>query len=879
MILVIVTLLVGVTVFVVTLRHAEELLSENLQSSLFNRTQLTQVEIRAGFESTVVVATRPLLIGQMERLNSGEDDDAARLVVNEAAKSFLGTGLTAIAFLDKDGREVAQAGTFAQQPALTVPLALPGHAELMWDGQMLLHVEVAMKREGRVVGKVKAQTMLPTTTAAFKEASSLGKTAEQLLCASLGLQMQCFPSVLNQRVLTIAQRSPNGDRLPMAYALAGNTGLVITRDYRQEEVVAAYSPVGDLGLGMVLKIDSAELYAPVWKQLRYLVPLLFGVLAIALLLLRWLLTPLVRRLVGSENEAAQRTVELTTEIADHKQAEAELLRFRNVLNNTLDMIFMFDPQSLRFVYVNQGAILSMGHSQEELLGMTPCQINPLLPELEFRQLIAPMLSGNEVSLRFETLHRRKDLSDFPADVVLQLMTEGDGRRLFVAIVRDVTEKNRSEELIWRQANFDALTGLPNRRMFYDRLEQGIKISHRSGLPMVIMLLDLDRFKEVNDTLGHAQGDVLLIEAARRIAACVRESDTVARLGGDEFTVILSEVNDSAKIECIARNIIARLAAPFQLLQETAFVSASVGITVYPDDGQSIDTLVANADQAMYLAKNSGRNRFSYFTGALQQDAQARLRLSNDLRTAMAGKQLAVYYQPIVELATGNICKAEALLRWRHPERGMVSPLQFIPLAEESGLIHEMGDWVFREAASVLARWRAFVPEFQISVNVSPVQFRQIGVDHAALWIDHLRAMDLPGPSLAVEITEGVLLSAEINITDKLLSFRDAGIQIALDDFGTGYSSLSYLKKFHIDYLKIDQYFVHSLEDDPDDKALCEAIIVMAHKLGLQVIAEGVETEQQRDLLLAYGCDYAQGWLYSKAIPAEEFESLLRGQAE
>ncbi len=570
-------------------------------------------------------------------------------------------------------------------------------------------------------------------------------------------------------------------------------------------------------------------------------------------------------------------VALVDDITERKLAEAELLRFKNVLDNTLDMIFMFEPESLRFVYVNQGAILSIGYSREELLGMTAYQIEPLLPEHKFRQLIAPLLEGEQPSLRFETLHRRKNGSNFSVSVFLQLVTQIDGSSLFVATMHDITEKKESEQVIWQQANFDTLTDLPNRRMFHDRLEQEIKKSHRSGLPMALMLLDLDRFKEVNDSLGHAQGDVLLIEAARRISECVRESDTVARLGGDEFTVILTELEDVNSVERIAQNIIERLSAPFQLLQETVFVSASVGITLYPDDAMSIEALMKNADQAMYLAKNSGRNRFRYFTAALQEAAQNRLRLISDMRSALACNQFRVFYQPIVTLANGVIHKAEALLRWQHPIRGFINPAEFIPLAEETGMIIDIGDWVFREVASQAAHLReSHYAKFQISVNVSPVQFRHKGSDFKA-WLDYLQQLGLPGQNIVVEITEGLLLDADTSVTDQLLEFRDAGVRVSLDDFGTGYSSLSYLKKFDIDYLKIDQSFVRNLADDPNDQALCEAIIVMAHKLGLKVIAEGVETEQQRDLLAAYGCDYAQGWLYSKAIPAGEFEALLQRQ--
>jgi diguanylate cyclase (GGDEF)-like protein len=459
--------------------------------------------------------------------------------------------------------------------------------------------------------------------------------------------------------------------------------------------------------------------------------------------------------------------------------------------------------------------------------------------------------------------------------------------MFSAFIRDISEAKAAGDKISKLAFYDDLTGLPNRRMFYDKLEDEMKKSDSSGLPVAVMLLDVDRFKEVNDKLGHAQGDLLLVEAARRITACVRETDTVARLGGDEFTIILSEMKDVHRANYIAQNIIESLADPFQLLEDEVFVSASLGITFYPTDTQSISGLFTNADQAMYLAKNSGKNGFCYFTAALQEAAQTRLRLISDLRGALPGKQFALHYQPITELASGKIYKAEALLRWQHPERGLVSPAEFIPVAEETGFIHEMGDWVFHEAIRDLAHWRElFVPELQISVNVSPVQFREDkGNSRGSLkgfkenWLNQLDRLDLPGESVVFEITEGVFLDEKASAREKLLAMRDAGIQVALDDFGTGYSSLSYLKKFDIDYLKIDQSSVQNMENDANDQALCEAIIVMAHKLGLKVIAEGVETESQRDLLVGFGCEYAQGWLYSKALPADEFEVLLKEQGK
>lgn len=439
---------------------------------------------------------------------------------------------------------------------------------------------------------------------------------------------------------------------------------------------------------------------------------------------------------------------------------------------------------------------------------------------------------------------------------------------------DITARKKSEALIWQQAHFDALTGLPNRNMLRDRLAQEIKKSQSDGQPFACLFIDLDHFKEVNDTLGHNNGDQLLIEAARRIRDCVRETDTVARMGGDEFTVILTEVSNASNVERILQKLLDALGAAFQLGNERAFVSASIGITMYPLDATEIEDLFKNADQALYVAKGAGRNRFSFFTPALQQAAQTRVRLANDLRAGLSGQQFRVVYQPIVELATGATHKAEALIRWHHPTRGLVSPAEFIPIAEASGLIIDIGEWVFQQAAQQVQQWRAALhPNFQISVNKSPVQFHQRGKSSKP-WVGQLQAMGLPGSSIVLEITEGLLLDTSASVAEQLLELHDAGIQVSLDDFGTGYSSLSYLQKFDIDFLKIDQSFVRHLVPACTDLALCKAIIVMAHELGIKVIAEGVETEQQRDLLREAGCDYAQGYWFARPMAAPEFEAFM-----
>jgi diguanylate cyclase (GGDEF)-like protein/PAS domain S-box-containing protein len=526
---------------------------------------------------------------------------------------------------------------------------------------------------------------------------------------------------------------------------------------------------------------------------------------------------------------------------------------------------------------NQAAEDIFGYTKEEM--QEPHATEKILPP-EAREVVDEVWSSlieNKGGTRSRNENFTKEGKTILCEWYNTPLVGPGGEVIGVAsLVDDITERKQSEEMIWKQANFDMLTGLPNRNMFHDRLKQEMIKVDRSKLSLALLLIDLDQFKEVNDTLGHDAGDLLLQEAGRRISACVRHSDTVARLGGDEFIIILPELHDNRNVEDVAQKAIRELEKEYHLGDEIIHISGSIGITLYPGDASDIDSLLKNADQAMYAAKKKGRHCFSYFTQSLQDAAQKRLRITSDLRCAHSNKQFEVYFQPIIDLKTECIVKAEALLRWHHPVQGLVSPLEFIHLAEETGLINDIGDWVFKQSAQKANDWsNMLASDFQVSVNMSPVQFKLDTDLFIKGWQDYLHEHKISGQHVAVEITEGLLLDAEPEVIDKLLWLRDAGIQVAIDDFGTGYSSLSYLKKFDIDYLKIDKSFVNNLENSANDITLCDAIIVMAHTMGLKVIAEGVEKKGQKKILTDAGCDFAQGYLFSKPVPADEFEVILK----
>ena len=448
---------------------------------------------------------------------------------------------------------------------------------------------------------------------------------------------------------------------------------------------------------------------------------------------------------------------------------------------------------------------------------------------------------------------------------------------FANLARIAIEREKANKTIWQQANFDSLTNLPNRNLLHEHLTTAVDNAQREKKQLAIIMLDLDNFKDVNDSLGHSAGDILLIDSAKRIKKCLRKNDIVARLGGDEFIIVLVGTSTDTDVDNIGQKLLNTLAQPYIIEQKSVYCTASIGIALYPNDAMSIDALLRNADQAMYGAKARGRNSIHYFTENMRKNFLKRMEIIQDLRVAITEQQFYMVYQPIVNLTNNQISKAEALIRWQHPKKGLISPLDFIPVAEETGLIVEISEWVFKEVSQQVQQWRnSHCHNLMISINTSPVQYRNKGQQIIA-WAGSLIERNIPPEAISIEITENLLMENQAEVVSALDNIRRQGLTVSIDDFGTGYCSFSYLKNFSIDYLKIDKSFVQNMSVDNKDVALCEAIIVMANKLNIKVIAEGIETEQQRELLTNAGCLLGQGYLLARPLSIADFEQRLINQ--
>jgi len=532
----------------------------------------------------------------------------------------------------------------------------------------------------------------------------------------------------------------------------------------------------------------------------------------------------------------------------------------------------------RFRYVNPQLCSMLGYTEQELLTMTVKDVSHPGDANATDDLRDQLRSGAIQSFKLEKRYLRKDGSPIWVGLTIACKRDRAGKCLYdISIVEDISSRKGAEERIQYLATHDGLTGLPNRVMFQQLLGLSIETSRRYGRKLAVLFIDLDRFKVINDTLGHEAGDVLLREIGARLRECLRASDVVARLGGDEFVVLLQEVNDPAQAASVARNILSVVMKPVVILGQECRVTASIGVCLHPDDGQDDQSIMKNADMAMYLAKEEGKNNFQFFTSRMKPHSIERLSLETNLRRALELDELTLHYQAKVNFRTGAITGVEALLRWHNPELGSVSPARFIPLAEETGLIVPIGKWVLRTACAQSVAWqKQGLPPVRMSVNLS---MRQMNDEGLIREIEAVLAETGLDPSLLeLEVTESTIMHNAERAVRLLTSIKELGVRLAIDDFGTGYSSLAHLKRFPIDTLKVDRSFIREVPNDAEDRAIAEAIIAMGKTLSLTVVAEGVETPEQQAFLSDRLCDEMQGYYFSTPVAAQDFAELLRSHS-
>ena len=604
LILVALTLIAGVVVFAIMQRNTKSILSTSLELALQSRARVFQSSFDDRVNRLVTIATRPFLIQQINKIDADKTDTKARFLLQRGLNSFLSTGFSALEILDANGKEIIHAGTFITHPDISVPLKLAVPATLMWKGELIFSAKTVFRDHGKTVGFIRSQAKMPALSKILFDVASLGKTGELAVCAPLDSNtMQCFPTSLHSKPI-MSLRMVNGDRLPMDHALSGESGVVRARDYRRQDVVAAYMPLSTTGLGMVLKTDQAELFHSVKHQLIYVLPALCALVMFGMLMLRWLVSPLVNKVVASEREMRK----ANTLLADKET------RIRAIFDNVDDGIIVINASGV-IESVNPGAERVFGYPADELIGQ---DVSMLMPDGSRTQpgkhIERYFKSGRSTVIGAvrEVIAQRKGGALFPMDLRVTAMRIGD-TDLFIGTMRDITERKQNEERIVHLATHDPLTDLPNRHLMVDRVNQAISHAERhEGIRVALLFIDLDGFKHVNDNYGHDVGDLLLIEVSRRIRGVLRCEDTTARQGGDEFIVTLPNIKQTLGASVVAEKILQALASPYEIDGHEIHISASIGIALYPDNGADVEMLLNRSDTAMYAAKMAGRDVYRYY---------------------------------------------------------------------------------------------------------------------------------------------------------------------------------------------------------------------------------------------------------------------------
>ncbi|ADE12758.1 bifunctional diguanylate cyclase/phosphodiesterase [Sideroxydans lithotrophicus] len=664
---------------------------------------------------------------------------------------------------------------------------------------------------------------------------------------------------------------------------------------------SGYRDYPGLGWASLVRQDVSQAFAPA-HQLRQRILMMGVALGLLFAWLGWLLAEHIARPIVRISRAANKVAtgdlaydvpeqqggdevaqlsraihamvsNLTREIRQRRKAEESMRLSAAVFANNTEAIMITDADH-NIVMINRAFTEINGYTEAEVLGKNPRLLASGKQGKEFyRDFYAAL--HNKDAWRGEIWNKRKNGEIFPEWVTVSVIRDQQAAIThYIAIYMDITERKKEEERIQYLANYDVLTGLPNRYLLNDRLEQGLSLAQRHQTKVAVMFIDLDHFKNINDSLGHDVGDALLKMVSQRLKGCLRRSDTIARQGGDEFVALLGDLNSEDEVTFVCEKMLHSLREEFEVAEYHLSVGTSIGVSIYPDDGETSVQLLRNADLAMYRAKDAGRNRFEYYKPEMNTKALQRLHLENALRSAIAENQLMVYCQPKVNVNSGAVVGLEALLRWKHPQLGFVSPAEFIPVAEESGLINEIGDWVLRQTALQQRLWQshgyAIVP---IAVNLSARQCGQKDLVEKIQTI--VRDTGLPPQFIEFELTESMLMDMGVNCLELMNKLSSAGFSLALDDFGTGYSSLSRLKLLPVKTLKIDQSFVRDIATDENDEIIVNATAVLAHAMEMKVVAEGVETQQQLEFIRDLQCEEYQGYLFSRPVPPDEAEQFLR----
>ncbi len=780
-------------------------------------------------------------------------------------------------------------------------------------------------QHGAIIGALALQVDVSKLEAVVADRIGLGRSGETVLAQRDGDDAYYAAPLRHIPDAPFHYRVPmRNAALPMQQALAGAHERGMIRDYAGFECVAAWRFLPALRWGMVVKIDAEEALAPATRlrHITYIALAIFLLLsgAMAYFLGRRLSRPIGALTRVAENIATgdltqrapqggsdelgrlahafnrmtdalsdaqhnleakveSRTAELDhinqrlkADIVARKQAEAALQLYASVFEHSGEAIIITDARN-SIIATNKAFQQLTGYSQDEVMGQNPSMLSSGKTDASVYQRMWDELSRKGF-WQGELWDKRKDGRAYPKWLTITAVrNEKNEVTNYIASFSDITEHKAAADKISHLAHHDTLTDLPNRLTLVERLIQAINSAQRNNKRVAVMFIDLDRFKTINDTLGHHTGDMLLIQVAQRLKACVRNSDIVARLGGDEFVVALPELENNAPIFEMADKILRALGQPYSIEGSQLHSSPSIGIAMYPADGASVEEVMKHADVAMYHAKSRGRNNYQFFEPAMNKASMERLALENDMRIALDREEFVLHYQPKINIASGRVSGVEALVRWQHPKKGLVPPGMFIPIAEETGLMLPLGEWVIRTACRQLRLWqRQGMTDIQMSINLSPRQFRQKDL---AQIVSAIVVIENVAPEmLEFEVTESMAMDNPQETIETMRMLCSLGVKLAIDDFGTGYSSLSYLKRFPMNTLKLDRSFVKDIETDPSDAAICSATIGLAHNLGLDVVAEGVETVAQYEYLKELGCDTIQGYYFSKPLPAKEAESYI-----